>query len=66
LPLHHQAENEVALCQEREAMLQLEITELQRQRTDLTKDVEKIQKMNAELLEPQINQLKRTIEELKV
>eukprot|EP00002_Diphylleia_rotans_P011919 TRINITY_DN2344_c0_g1_i2.p1 TRINITY_DN2344_c0_g1~~TRINITY_DN2344_c0_g1_i2.p1 ORF type:complete len:930 (+),score=260.77 TRINITY_DN2344_c0_g1_i2:170-2959(+) len=59
------AENEVALCQEREAMMQLEITELQRQRTDLAKDVEKIQKMNAELLEPQINQLKKTIEELK-
>eukprot|EP00736_Rhodelphis_marinus_P006079 Rmarinus@m.15376 len=57
-------ESEQALGEEREAFLQLQVAELQREKVELTKDLERRERMAAELYEPQIQGLNDAIEEL--
>ncbi|KXS22471.1 hypothetical protein M427DRAFT_27015 [Gonapodya prolifera JEL478] len=50
------AQNEVALCMEREARLEKEIEDAQREKTQLLSDIEDIRRHKQDMLEPQLIQ----------
>ncbi|GMH35034.1 hypothetical protein BSKO_02902 [Bryopsis sp. KO-2023] len=60
-----QAEAEAAMAQEREQLLQLEVTELQRQRNDLQTRVDEITEEHRQELLPQIEELRKEILEME-
>lgn len=50
---------------EREAGLRMEVTELNRQRTELEKDLEQMHRENAQLVEPELKRLQGAIADMK-
>jgi len=60
-----QAEAEATLCLDRERMLALEVSELQRQRDEFRKQLEDAEAEHAEAMAPQIRQIKAEISMLK-
>jgi len=59
------AEAEVVLCEEREAMLMLEMAELDRQKEEITKEKEEKEREAMEALRPRIEALNLHIEQLQ-
>ena len=59
------AEAEVVLCEEREAMLMLEMAELDRQKEEITKEKEEKEREAREALKPRVDALNVHIEQLK-
>lgn len=60
------AETEVAICEERDAMLHLEIAELERQKVEIQEEKEEKEQEVAEALAPRILALQTSIDELKL